>query len=322
VEGFAVFAQGSNLARYLPWRASSLTAAIWQDALMVVAIGLVSVALLGRRMEARKQSEGETAVRRWIRGTFFQPLFWKEAFKRAMRRRLDRNPLIWLEHRTAWKRSGRWSLVGILMVIESYLMLAGKGAEFLEMQLWVGFVLLVLLAISSAGSFNQEIESGAFELLLVAPMTEHELVRRRLQAVGSFYLPVGLVLLFFAAWPQMLGLRANELGGSHAVYSISLLMSTVTIPVVGLYWALTRRNFLAILAGTISIGLLGPLFLWDLLWGFLLHGGSVWPSAARGGAFFSEAESAADIAVCFHLGLIGWFYSSAVNTLKERQFRF
>jgi hypothetical protein len=116
-------------------------------------------------------------------------LFWKETFRRTMNRRMRTNLLVWLEYRSAWSRSGRWLIVAAIIVWESYLIERASLRSLGSYQIYILFVVALLVSITAANSFQSDRESRAFELLLVAPFTENTLLRGRIRAVWSYYRP-------------------------------------------------------------------------------------------------------------------------------------
>jgi ABC-type transport system involved in multi-copper enzyme maturation permease subunit len=258
---------------------------IWPNTALVLFLATAAVLALGRVLEKRRLKEGASVRQIWFRRIFLTPRFWKGFFRQTMSRRMDRNPLIWLEYRTAWSRSGRWVLCGALILIESYGMLVSPlDREFMGLQAPASFILLLLLALSAASSFQKERESGAFELLLVAPFTERSLVEGRLQAVWSYYWPVAACL----------------------------------------YFALRLKSFLPILTGTVFVGLLAPLYLWDILRQLFWYFDKVvdLPTMGIGTSLLSDPAGVAFFTLCCHGILIYCLIDKSCARLRAREFAF
>ena len=243
-------------------------------------LGLVSILLLGsailfcaRKVAQHSEFAGETKRQAAFRQNFLTPVIWRSTFRRFMSRSLDRNPFIWLEYRTAWARAARFAMVLLLVIVETaILMELPDRFEFLGAHFFILFVLLAFLTLKSSSSFQREKESGAFELLLVTPLTEIEIVRGRLWAVASYYWPVLLLLALTGGyglhWTQSPYYQEAQL--SAAVNFTSLCGSLFSVPVSGLFFALRHRNFLPALLWTAGVAVLLPLCVWaafnGLLW--------------------------------------------------------
>jgi ABC-type transport system involved in cytochrome c biogenesis permease component len=214
------------------------------------------------------EAEIETVRQIWFRRIFLAPRFWKSRFWRGMRRKLDKNPLIWLEYRSAWSRSFRWTLLLIVIAIDS--MAATQGSfpsDYLSLQLWLGCGLLVVMAFSAASSFQKERESGAFELLLVTPMRVAELIWGRLSAVWGYYWPTLACIALFALFPLLLGVSYGF--GSYdeprsGLILFSEALSFFTVPIVGLALALKTRNFFTVFIPTVLVAVLVSAAIFDL----------------------------------------------------------
>jgi ABC-type transport system involved in multi-copper enzyme maturation permease subunit len=271
---------------------------------------------------ARERSKEAPSLRtQWFREVFLKPRFWRTRFRRSMTERMDRNPLIWLEYRTAWSRVARSILVGALILCESFIIMADPHG-IPEFHRNASLVLLGLLAVTASISFQREKENGAFELLLVAPFTETSLISGRLRAVWSFYTPVWLAFVLLVAVTQAQGFDwydtdpYSSFGDSYgynraAATVVSLFLSTITIPMAGLYFALRLKHFLPALLATAFAGFVVPMYLPGFLCGLLdlvcsKFGNPMWPllfiEPYRNGSFpYTSAAFAlyAGIAVTF-----------------------
>src|SRR5690606_10286221 len=108
--------------------------------------------------------------------------------------------------------------------------------EFLGMHFAMLFLLAGFVSLKSSSSYQQEKECGAFELLLVTPLRERQIVGGRLRAVGSYYAPAAILLILFGAlgarWLQE---RPGEIASlSFAVDLTSICASLISVPVAGL----------------------------------------------------------------------------------------
>jgi hypothetical protein len=231
------------------------------------------LALIARIMSRDKSTEGPSRRALWFREVFLKPKFWRSRFQRTMNRRMDGNPLIWLEYRTAWSRVGRSTMVGALIFCESLIIMVNPDG-LPEFHRDAALVLLGLLAVTASISFQREKENGAFELLLVAPFTEISLIAGRLRAVWSYYAPVWLTFALLVATTVSQGFEwyVTDRYSSYADLSynrsagavVSLILSVISIPIVGLYFALRLKFFLPTLIMSAFLGFAVPSFLWDV----------------------------------------------------------
>lgn len=287
-----------------------------------VACAIGTILRAARRTALYGQAEFETKRQIWFRRKFLTPILWKDGFRRILSRKLDRNPLLWLEYRGAWSRSGRWLMVLGIILFETFWVTIGWVDDLDSLQGFLTFSAALTLAFTAASSFQKERESNAFELLLVAPFTEASFIRGRLSAVWLYYQPVLLVLACFLFASDSLATFARpDPMFSHRYYS--LLMSFATIPAAGFYFALRLNGFFATLAATIGVGLLFPLlafdgisstvwyaqyrlhFDWARILSVVLHSGQ------KGGIFFT---------ILVHLALLALFLRLAFRRLKRRDF--
>jgi ABC-type transport system involved in cytochrome c biogenesis permease component len=235
---------------------------------------------IGRRSEFA----GETKRQAQFRRKFLTPVLWRSTFRRFMSRSLDRNPFIWLEYRTAWARAARTAMVLLLVVVDTgiFMEMPSRG-EFVGMHFLILFVLLVFMTLKSSSSFQREKECGAFELLLVTPMTEGEIVRGRLRAVASYYAPMVVLLAVVGTY----GYKWMESGGDEAlqlsaiVNFTSMVGSLFSVPAAGLLFALRYRNFFPALLWTAGTAVLAPICFWAAFNGMLWYAAmrTYWPPA-------------------------------------------
>lgn len=328
---------GGNAAH--PWSLAALKifspAEITLNILFLVLLGFLLLHLAA----ACLKQEGNPRTSRigaWFRETFLKPRYWQNTFRRTMNRRMDRNPLIWLEYRTAWSRVGRTVLVGALILAESLTLIgASRISEVSQLHMMAAIILMVIIAVTSATSFQKEKESGAFELLLVAPLTEWSLLGGRLRAVWSYYLPATATLAILMMLTVSFGFDMHEWMGSNLFNNESefellnaklgsLACSAVTIPIVGLYFALRMKNLIPALMATLAVGLLIPLYFGQYLGVLLVFLSEMLPSMPltdllvhqfRFGTFpFFKAT------VLLHLAVAVFFIYRTYRQLQRRQF--
>ena len=278
-----------------------------------------------RKVARRREFSGETQREAAFRQRFLTPIVWRGAFRRAMSRRLDTNPLIWLEYRAAWARAARWLIVFLIILVE---VRYGQGGLFFGPHLVMMCGFLAVLTFKSSSSFQQEKESGAFELLLVTPLTEANLLGARLKAVTSYYAPAVLLLLLFS----YAGLNSSnyynysgERNLTDIVILFSLLGSIVSVPLCGLVFALRLRNFLPALLATAGAAIFVPLCVWFAFSGLLwMAAGRAYPAfAVRLNQGLENCWWPVLVALLFYHGIVTVIaYRSTKTILRTRQFTF
>ena len=65
------------------------------------------------------QEEPPSTRQRWLEKTFCTPIIWLNFFRRWMRRKLERNPIGWLEQRTWSGRLITWGWFGVIVSLLS-----------------------------------------------------------------------------------------------------------------------------------------------------------------------------------------------------------
>jgi ABC-type transport system involved in multi-copper enzyme maturation permease subunit len=193
----------------------------------------------------------------WWEKTFCTPIFWLAFFRSWMRRKLERNPVGWLEQRRWTGRLVTWGWLAVVISIYSAVL---TDRYFLRssssIQNTMAWLLTGSLAMTAASSFRRERETGVMELLLVSPLGEAEIIWGRLRGLWGQFLPAfGLLLGIWAYFSALLS--HHEDTGKIFVHAISFL----TLPVVGLYFSLRCGNFIAAFLFTLAVGLLAPILL-------------------------------------------------------------
>src|SRR5262249_15691394 len=126
--------------------------------------------------------------------------------------------------------------------------------QFHQIQRFLAWLLLASVAVSSAGSFRRERETGLLELLVVSPIAEWQIIAGRFRGLWAQFLPaIVLVLVLWLFCASFLAAGQNE-AVSVLFYGASLL----TLPVVGLYNSLARRSFTTAFLSTLLVGVIFP----------------------------------------------------------------
>ena len=279
-----------------------------------------------RKVAEHAELSGETRRQAAFRQRFLTPFLWRNRFRSWMRRRLDRNPFIWLEYRTAWARAARWAMILLVIVMETMLAieLPDRG-EYLAIHLAALLFIVFFLTLKSSSSFQREKESGAFELLLVTPLSEREIVGGRLRAVASYYLPTLFTLGLLGVVGLSFALSPFYFESSHSGFALNFTMlagSLFSIPVCGLFFALYCKRFFPALLWTGGLGIIAPACLWSAL------NGMVWYVSTRLGVSPVALSNAFHFAiwpvllgvVAYHSALVIYFRRATIKLLRDRQF--
>jgi ABC-type transport system involved in multi-copper enzyme maturation permease subunit len=247
-----------------------------ETALFSMAFLLAAVLFAARNLRRGWQEEPPSARRVWFEETFCTPVIGVNFFHRWLRRKLERNPIGWLEQRTWTGRLVTWGWLAVLISIYSVIFYAPNIVQLLPgVQTFMAWSLLMLVAVSAAGSFQRERETRVLELLLVSPMTAGEIISGRLRGLWGQFLPS--FVLMVTVWTY-LGLIFHNDGDRNFGMMPFFCGGYFTLPVIGLYYSLKRANFISSFLGTIFVGLLGPLLLWRVAsWLIWVYTSATWP---------------------------------------------
>jgi len=231
--------------------------------LAMLFLGL-AVLWVASRVERSRQEKPAT-LRQLRRNQFlFAPRFWKSLFRSKMRRTLERNPIGWLQQYSTAARMTQWGWCLFTVIAESVLV---AGVSWYDLE-WPQYFLLLLLALSlaasAAGSFRRERETGALELILVTPLSLPQIILGRLRGLWRQFLPALGMLLCVLAFLNQTGLqdqwywRWESHASRGAGVAVLIACTFLTLPVVGLYFSLAKKSFLAAWLTTIAVGLAVP----------------------------------------------------------------
>jgi ABC-type transport system involved in multi-copper enzyme maturation permease subunit len=261
--GFAVLTNsGGHWSEVMRWGPTSKVVwAVGLTAMLSLLILLAVVLIAGSKTRRAWQEEPPSRRQLWWQRTFCTPVLWLTFFRRWMRRKLERNPIGWLEQRTWSGRLVTWGWFAVLISIYSMVL---SDRNFFDhskrLHATMAWLLAGSMALSAAGSFRRERETGVLELLLVSPLGENQIITGRLGGLwGQFAPAVGLLL---AVWAYCSTFMPN---GGDAGTLLFFLVSFLTVPVFGLYFSLRCRNFLTAFLATVSVGLVLPLVLPEAL---------------------------------------------------------
>jgi ABC-type transport system involved in multi-copper enzyme maturation permease subunit len=114
-------------------------------------------------------------------------------FRGCMSRLMDFNP-VWWRHSSTWSArvtTLSWLGLTMLLLTAAY---TGLGIGAVQANGALEKLLLTGLAFSAAGSFRQERETGALELVLVTGLEPARMLRGRLYALAVQFLPAALLV--------------------------------------------------------------------------------------------------------------------------------
>src|SRR5207302_550579 len=163
------------------------------------------------------------------------------------------NPIGWLQHYSPSARMVKWGWCLFIIIVEIFL--SGNEADLYIAQSWLSLILLLGLTFSASGSFRRELETGAFELWLVTPLRERQIIAGRVRGLWRQFLPS--ILLFGGG---SIYLATGWSGTSHAREAWQTLGRTMagfcTLPLIGLYFSVRRWNFFAAWLAACLVGFL------------------------------------------------------------------
>jgi ABC-type transport system involved in multi-copper enzyme maturation permease subunit len=216
----------------------------------------LAILLAGKRTAHSWREEPPSARMVWWQTLLFTPFLWLSFFHRWMRRKLERNPIGWLEQRTWSGRLVVWAWFAVLISVYSAVLTEQRNffSSSHGIQSVMAWLLAGSMAMGAAGSFRRERQSGVLELLLVCPLGEHQIIAGRLRGIWTQFLPATAMLL--GLWLYFASI-IPEPGSVPDIFFYAITF--LTLPVVGLYFSLRCRNFVSSFLGTLGGGLLVPM---------------------------------------------------------------
>ena len=219
---------------------------------------VLAVLVAGYKTRRSWQNEPPSAWSHWWRQRLCTPVLWLALYRRWMRHRLERNPIGWLEQRTWSGRLVTWGWMAVLVSI--YIVMLADAGNFLggarELHVTLAWLLAGSMALSAAGSFRRERESGLLELLLVSPVGEQRIISGRLRGLWGQFLPT--ICLLLAVWCYFSAILPR---GSRVGEMLFFVATFLSVPIFGLYFSLRCRNFLVAFLFTLAVSLVLPMVL-------------------------------------------------------------
>jgi len=131
---------------------------------------------------------------------FCAPRFWKSIFRSKMSRLLTRNPIGWLQQYSWSARLVKWGWCLGIVVLECVLITDHSLSNVWDGQYLLAALLIVGVAFIASGSFREECQTGAMELLLVTPLKVRQILGGRIRGVWGQFLPATAVLALAWLW--------------------------------------------------------------------------------------------------------------------------
>ena len=305
--GFALISMGRG-----DWQAALSAAQTSQLVIGTAKIAGVSVfvLLLGVVLAARaiRHNWREMPPPIWMQRTqrvFLTPVLLKKILHRWLRWQLVRNPLGWLERRHWLGRLIAWSWLAIAMTISSIALTNDYFfVEDNQFQTAIAWLMMGSMAVSIAGSFRRERESGALELLLVTPLSVGQIIGGRLRGLWGQFLPA--VVLYLGVWAYYGSMFGDESAMPAIIFFSGIFL---TLPIIGLYFSVRCRNYVGAFLLTAIFSLLLP---------FLIGRAAI--LYVERGVYFYDSQWPRLVALPFQFLMAGWFCFLLFRRLERRNF--
>jgi ABC-type transport system involved in multi-copper enzyme maturation permease subunit len=227
----------------------------WIAVLSLVSL-FAAIELAARRIRRVWQEEPPSARQLWLEEVLCAPVVGVTFLHWWMRRKLDINPIGWLEQRSWSGRLVMWGWLAVMVSLYATCLTGNYAVQIIHrLQNIMAWLLLMGLAASAAGSFQRERESGVMELLLVSPVPEAQIIGGRVRGLWGQFLPALILLL--AAWYYINSW--NPAPPYTFAWIQFFCVAYLTLPVIGLYHSLRWKSFITAFLMTFLTGLLLPL---------------------------------------------------------------
>ncbi len=198
---------------------------------------------------------------------FCAPRILKSLLRSKMRGLLGRNPVGWLQQYSWSARVVKWGWCLVVVLLECVLVTDRSLYDIWDGQYLLASVLILGLAFTASGSFREECQSGAMELILVTPLSVTQILRGRIRGVWGQFLPATVVLGLAWLWLRkdadiFAGYNFNSDIVYRQVFNLVLplffISSFFLLPGIGLFFSMQRTHFVGAWLLTCAAGLLVP----------------------------------------------------------------
>jgi ABC-type transport system involved in multi-copper enzyme maturation permease subunit len=263
---------GMSLFANLPAAQTALVAREGLAAVFSVGFLVLVIRLAAWNVRRNWRERQRSAREIWIEQKFCTPVIAVTFFRRWMLRKLERNPVGWLQQRAWSGRAAVWGWLAVIITVYSAAL--GDNYFFRQediLQKVMAWLMLGNMAASAVGSFRRERETGVLELLLVTPTSEAQIILGRLRGIWGQFLPAWGLLL--GVWFYFLDAFGPDFGSIESIWFF--IVAFFTVPVIGLYYSLRRNNFVSALLSTVIAGLLLPVVVVAVIsYGYWLYFGA------------------------------------------------
>jgi ABC-type transport system involved in multi-copper enzyme maturation permease subunit len=316
--GFAVVGMSSGQwgSLFTMFKAPQIFGALSMAVVISGAALVLAVIFAADRIRRSWRDEPPSARVQQAQKVFCEPVLGVKFLRGWMQRKLERNPIGWLEQRRWSGRLVTWAWFAIIISVYSAVLtdrnfFRGYG----DIQYLIGWLLAVSMAVSAAGSFRRERETGVLELLLVSPLSTRQIISGRLWGLWGQFFPAAVTLLGIWAYFITIFRSGNtySLAGSAMSEIWFFAVSFLVIPVVGLYFSVQCRHFIGALLLTLAFVFVVPPLL-----SFIVKF-SHW-SFASGNDYFHWRKGMT-VSICFFQVLIAGYLGVRLRrNLEQRTF--
>ena len=275
----------------------------------------LAILIAGNRIQRVWQENPPSPRQSRLIKAFTTPMIFRGTLQKSLRRRLNKNPIAWLQRHSWSARLTEWGWFAFCMGIMTELITVGErnyATEAIQGSAWLGLTLLAGVAFSSVSSFRREKENGVLELLLVTPLTENQIVWGRIFGIWGQFAPA--ILLMAATriylWTDY---RPFGIGNQSSFYSLIVFLGSFFLgPIFGLYFALRSRNLFVGWVQTCAFALGIPIFLTYLIVTNLADGQS-WNPGRQ--AIFAPGDALWTLEIFVYLALWSLLAIAALKLL-------
>ncbi len=250
-----------------------IVAAVGFASAVSVAVLVFAVVFAANCLRRMWRDQPPSARVEQVERVFLRPVIGKRFLQRWMQRKLEHNPIGWLEQRQWSGRLVTWSWFAVVVTFYSVALMDSQLFRFVgNIHTKLSWLLVFSMAITTAGSFRRERETGVLELLLVSPLTVRHIINGRLRGLWAQFLPAVLTLTAIGGYLGIglaglntgYGSNATSFGG-NLMLLLEFLVNVLVIPVVGLYFSIRCRHYLTALVLALGAAIALPVLLGTIL---------------------------------------------------------